>query len=178
MNERNRMMQNVSRILIGDCCQFNMGRSSWKAWAVQNDIQKSPEWFKTTHLANQPKPSNSESFSSDFDWIGFGSLVSCFESFWWFLNVILDCSGFSAAPAHIKLAAIIIIIQTLWLFSSRREPPFVVYILYIFISSIVTTSLLERILLIINLMPGREWSMRRLKKKNSLAVHSTLTLRL
>ena len=52
--------------------------------------------------------------------------MSCFESFWWFLNVILDCSGFSAAPAHIKLAAIIIIIQTLWLFSSRREPPFVV----------------------------------------------------
>ena len=37
-----------------DCCQFDMGRSSWKAWAVQNDIQKSPEWFKTTHLA--PKP--------------------------------------------------------------------------------------------------------------------------
>ena len=22
------------------------------------------------------------------------NLVSCFESFWWFLNVILDCSGF------------------------------------------------------------------------------------
>ena len=37
-----------------DCCQFDVGRSSWKAWAVQNDIQKSLEWFKTTHLA--PKP--------------------------------------------------------------------------------------------------------------------------
>ena len=42
--------------------------------------------------------------------------MSCFESFWRFLNVILDCSGFSAAPAHIKLAEIIIIIQTLRLF--------------------------------------------------------------
>ena len=45
-----------------------------------------------------------------------------------FLHV-LDCSGFSAAPAQIKLAAIITIIQTLWLFSSRREPPFVVKVL-------------------------------------------------
>ena len=51
--------------------------------------------------------------------------MSCFESFWWFLNVILNCSGFSAASAYIKLAAIINT-QTLWLFSSRREPPFVI----------------------------------------------------
>ena len=35
------------------------------------------------------------------------------------MNVNLDCSGFSAALAHIKLAAIIIIIQTMTFFHDQ-----------------------------------------------------------
>ena len=49
-----------------------------------------------------------------------------------FFNLNLDCLRFSAASAHKTLVAItIIIIQTSWLISCRREPPFVVYISYI-----------------------------------------------
>ncbi len=47
------------------------------------------------------------------------SHISCFELFCGFSYVILDCSGFSAAPADIKLAVIIIIIiQTMTFFQS------------------------------------------------------------
>ena len=43
-------------------------------------------------------------------------------------NTTLDWSRFFTAPTHIRLAAIIVVIQTLGIFSSRREPHCVVII--------------------------------------------------
>ncbi len=37
----------------------------------------------------------------------------------------LECSGFSAAPTHIRLAAIIVIIQTIRLFPVGKSCPYV-----------------------------------------------------
>ena len=41
------------------------------------------------------------------------SQVSRFEPFFKFSDILLDCSGFYVAPAHIRTAAIIIMIQVL-----------------------------------------------------------------
>ena len=52
-------------------------------------------------------------------------LLPC-SSFCPALALLLPCFCPARGPAHPSLAAFIIIISTLWLFSARREPPFMV----------------------------------------------------